>query len=163
MSESLIFSSQNKSEGIAYNTEQLADLNSVSINAIERHKITLQQLRAIFRCDPLPTVKGNSRDLEELFSLVIDLVLKSRTENGKLFIYIRSEETAGDRTRQSSDGIHYYTISVYTNACYDICREEKFITMLKQCENICTANNGSFNYHPVSYTSCLFTINLQGK
>jgi hypothetical protein len=140
-----------------YLKTDFADLNNIIRDVLEEAKADLLQMQAIVRHDQLPPVRGNETNLYLLFSNLVKMILQHPPREGKLFIYIR----AADKDPASVD--RKVTISIHTNTFYDLNWENTHAAVLLECGNLCKYCAGDFIYHLVSNTSCLFTINLQGK
>lgn len=156
MSESVIHSRE-ISAGAAFDATGLVDLNDVVSTVLASLTNRVQELQAIVRKDAIAMARGNEKDFETLFSNVLEIILEHPPQEGKLFIYIRSvqnDPAADDK---------FVTVSIHTNTTYDPAWEKSCADRLSECGNICNTSGGGFVYHLVSNTSCLFTINLQGK
>ena len=156
MSESLIISRQDQNDPVAQHSD-LTDLNPVIARVLDSLRQPLLELKPIIRQDAIAIARGNENDFTVLFTHVLEIILKHPPQEGKLFIYIRSvqNDPAGD------DKI--VTVSIHTNTAYDTSWEKTYANVLSECGDICKRHGGGFVYHMVSNTSCLFTINLQGK
>jgi hypothetical protein len=139
------------------NSSSLVDLNGIIGDVLEAEKTTLQQIHAIVRHDNLLPARGAENDFRLLFAALVRIILKHPPQEGKLFIYIR----CADKDPASDD--KKITVSVHTNTNYDLNWEKTHARVFLECGNLCKVNGGDFVYHLVSNTSCLFTINLQGK
>jgi hypothetical protein len=133
------------------------DLNGIVAGVIAASKDRLSELGAIVRQDELAPARGDAEDFKILFSNLLEIILNHPPKSCKLFIYIRSvqnDPAADDKM---------VTVSIYTNTDYHPGSEKMYAALLSQCGNLCEKYGGGFIYHLVSNTSCLFTINLQGK
>lgn len=133
------------------------DLNGIVAEVIAASKERLTELQAIVRQDELGPARGEENDISLLFTCLLEIILYHPPQNGKLFIYIRSvqNDPAADHKM--------VTVSMHTNTNNHPEWENLYAEALSHCGNLCKKYGGSFIYHLVSNTSCLFTINLQGK
>jgi hypothetical protein len=133
------------------------DLNCIVAEVIAAAKPRMTQIQAIVRQDELGPARGDEQDLRFMFTSLLDIILNHPPQSCKLFIYIRSVHN----DPASDDKM--VTVSIHTNTDYQPDWENRYASLLSQCGSICKKNGGGFIYHLVSNTSCLFTINLQGK
>jgi hypothetical protein len=133
------------------------DLNGIVAGVIAAKKDRLMQLQALVRQDELGPARGDEQDLRVLFSSLLEIILNHPPQSCKLFIYIRSVHN----DPASDDKM--VTVSIHTNTDYHPDWANMYAAVLSQCGSVCEKYGGGFIYHLVSNTSCLFTINLQGK
>jgi hypothetical protein len=133
------------------------DLNGIVAGVIADARERLSRLQALVRQDELGPARGDAQDLKFLFSNLLEIILNHPPQSCKLFIYIRSVHN----DPASDDKM--VTVSIHTNTDYHPDWEKIYAAVLSQCGSICKKYGGGFIYHLVSNTSCLFTINLQGK
>jgi PAS domain S-box-containing protein len=89
-------------------TPHLIDINSVIKNILQDLEILIQEKNAIIKFEPLPTVKGISPLLYQLFYNLINNSLKFTKENVSPVIEIRSSEI-------DLKGLHYVEVILSDN------------------------------------------------
>lgn len=142
----------------------LINLNQVFQTSLELYQETITKSSPIIRCDILPSVQGDSVQMQQLFNLVIKMILLNLPIVNNLFIYIKCDG-AKDEVMDLSipAGFNKYSINVFSNAIHILERADKFEQEISECKTICTKNNGHFEEHTSSDSGCLFTISLFGK
>lgn len=141
------------------NTKETHPVNVLSLNDVFRESIKRVQAAAradlIIRCEQLPQVKGQKAELEELFTLLIGMIVDKKTAGSKQFLYIDCE----DPEKNGKD----YLIKIHTNSSTNESWKEANRDTIHRCERILEAHHGSLTVNNIQHTGCLFLIALPGK
>jgi hypothetical protein len=137
----------------------LVNLNTVLQTVLDNRQETLHRLQAILRCDVLPAVGGEESAWLLHLTRLTDIIWNHPPAGSKLFLYVKCEpETASPDENQRR-----YAISFHTNCANDSSLEVIHADVLQECGATCHAAGGTFAYHFLSPSRCLFTLNLPGK
>ena len=101
------------------NTTEPVDLNKVIRSVMEDLEIEIEEKRATMQIGELPTVRGDKRQLQQLFQNVISNALKYQRGENAAYVSISARPIEGDATvrRRSSEEKNrpYYLIQVTDN------------------------------------------------
>lgn len=142
----------------------LIDLNKIVKTVLDAHKLKLQQLSAILRCDHLPFVQADMHTLDELFASLFKVIIDHPPSGNNLFIYLKCKEVKDENlTLGLRDDFIQYDISFHTNVKHGAQWQQLYATKLEECALICERLRGSFENHSKSSSGCIFSLTLPGK
>jgi hypothetical protein len=125
-----------------------------SLDAEDRSKIVL-------RCDDLPLVAGDEKDLEDLFRGLLQMILQKKGEVPTLFLHISC--AADEQPLPATTASRFFTIQFNTNIVpstdwFAVNQERlnKFEAVVTQCK-------GSLVTNAFKSSGCIFSVSLPGK
>jgi hypothetical protein len=143
---------------------ELVNLNDVLKDSLFSFEKELKNGKAIYRHDELPLVRGNKKELVQLFSNLLHSILYHPPVHTKLLIYFRVQKQGAEVMDLSlPDGFINYTVSVYTNILGDENWRLKNEALLNDCSSIVSEIKGYFTFYNISTTGCLYNLQLPGK
>ena len=113
----------------------------------------------VLRCDELPLLQGTEKELELIFSALLQMVLHRKETVSQLFLHIHSKTALQETV--SMTGSTYYLIQFNTNItpCADWIQNNR--KQLTEIETILEKYNGSL--HLAEAQGCIFSFSLPGK
>jgi hypothetical protein len=133
----------------------LAELLS---DSFQKRKNEIKSLNAIIRCEHLPVIKGDKKQLGRLFDNLIDIILKHPPKTSRLFLYVDCVQE-----RESYKKGYRTLIKFITNVIIEKNWKDKHADLLMDSNQIITSVNGTFSITSQENKGCLFTITLPGK
>jgi hypothetical protein len=143
--------------------ELLVDLNKVVQEALTKAEGCLDKGKTIIRCDKLPHVVGEEKELGQFCNQLIDIILQHPPQNSKIFIYIKCIRAESKSMQlESITGLPMYEICFHTNSCNEPLWQVPNQEQLLQCAAVCKKYNGSF-VSALGTRDYLFKLTLPGK
>lgn len=136
-------------------------LNEVWRQSLKKNEALLRNTSVTVRCELLPQVDGDPRQLQTLFDRLLSLILSNPPVGSRLFLYVDcQEEILGEK-----DGaeLKKWTLRFSTNIPANEEWRQIHQPVLQECEQIVTRHNGEFAVNRIQNTGCLFVMNLYGK
>lgn len=144
--------------------KDLISLNDVFKESMKKLQAEVDKLNLVVRCDSLPSIEANKKQMELLFDTLISLLSGNPPQGSRLFLYVDCNEEKNEvmdlSLKQDSKN---YMIRFHTNIPSDMQWKEKNAEALSRCSQILSACNGTFAVNNVAHTGCLFSLTLPGK
>lgn len=142
--------------------EEDIDLNDALQAALKNSSEDL----LILRSDKLPSVWGMKRQMLQLFEALTAMILNHPPRNSKLFLYVQCKPEEIDPEvidLRLTPGHNIFHLYFFSNITTDNDWQLIYRDQLARCELIAREFKGSFVFHPISNTGCLFSLTLPGK
>jgi len=150
-----------KAAGVV-NEEVLVDFNKVIQESLDGERVRLNRLNPIIRCDSLPHIQAQEKDMKQLSDHLIHLILLHPPQKSKLFIYIKCNRFNEVLPVETSGWQHSYEICFHTNGCREASWQAAYEKEIADCAAICTRYAGTFTA-AYDHNDCLFKLTLPGK
>lgn len=145
--------------------EEDIDLNEVVQSALQKSSGDRKDW-LILRSDKLPLVCGSRYQVAQLFEAIVSMIINHPPANSKLFLYIKCVAEERDPEvldLRLSPGYGMYQLHFYTNITTGSDWQLVYKDQLVSCGLTAQDYKGSFAFHPISNTGCLFSLTLPGK
>ena len=142
-------------ENVERPSVSLAELLS---DSFQKRKNEIKNLNAIIRCEPLPLIKGDKKQLGRLFDNLIEVILKYPPKTSNLFLYVDCVQE-----REAYKKGYRTLIKFITNIIVEKNWKDKHADLLMDSNQIISSVNGIFSINSQENNGCLFTISFPGK
>jgi hypothetical protein len=136
------------------------NLGEVIRQALQPFLATGRNREVIFRCDDLPAITGNTREVQDVFARLIRMIMQHASDSKK-FLYIRCEEKPAVSRLKSKASC--YIIEFHTNLSSHPQWMQLNQENILACQQVLSKHEIYLAAHEISTTGCLFSISLQGK
>lgn len=143
--------------------EMLVDLNQVVQEALNAIRTPSEKQKAIIRCDNLPHIHANAKDVRQLIDSLFRMMLHHPPRKSKLFIYIKCNRSDnGINSASLSEELNLFDVYFHTNSCNETSWQAAHQQEISECSAICVQYSGSF-VAAYGQADCLFKLTLPGK
>lgn len=145
--------------------EEEIDLNEALHSALQKQTADKNVL-SILRSDKLPLVCGHRENIVRMLDAISFMIINHPPLNSKLFLYVKCEQEPPEHevlNLRLTPGERLYQLFFHTNITTDENWKLIYQEQLATCAVIAEENRGSFNFHTISNTGCLFSLILPGK
>ena len=155
-----------KGFGIGFNDPSVnaVSLNDLFSESMRKAQAANDRLKVIVRCETLPLVRVNQRDMTQVFDTLIALILSQSVKTSTIYLYIDCEESKESVGAQpATEGWRYFSIRFHTNISTTGNWRDQHADALQKCSRIVASHQGTLQVNSVVNTGCLYTISLPGK
>lgn len=136
-------------------------LNEVWRQSLKKNEGLLRNTSVTVRCDLLPQVDGDPRQLQTLFDRLLSLILSNPPVGSRLFLYVDCQEEILDE--EDGKSTKKWTLRFSTNIPAGEEWKQAHEPVWQECEKIVNRHSGAFTVNRIQNTGCLFVMNLYGK
>lgn len=152
------FPTQDYGKKNIHHTSMLS-LNEIFRESMRKAQAEVDNLQVIVRCENLPKIEGNQKEMMQLFDNLLSMILNHPPKNSKLFLYVDCEEDEENSKNAEKRYIIKFNTNIAAHEDWKVINSQALIN----CRQILSGHNGSLVVNHINSTGCLFILSLPGK
>jgi uncharacterized protein YdiU (UPF0061 family) len=144
-----------------YSSSTFVDANALLQKAIQKLPSEVRS-GIILRCDELAHLQGTQEEIEKVFTQLLEMIVKEKEANKKLFLHITcSKENKAEKA--TSSAVQRFRIQFHANLSPHAAWMQKAEKQMDSIAALLVQHNGSLQVNQFKNSGCVFCITLPGK